>query len=63
VLKLNPDDVALLDGAALPVAIETDAALARGALRLETVSGWIEDAPALRLERLRAGLDRISAAR
>ncbi|HEY0270303.1 MAG TPA: hypothetical protein VGC10_04860 [Sphingomonas sp.] len=63
VLKLHPDDVALLDGAALPVAVEADAALARGALRLETVSGWIEDSPALRLERLRAGLDRISAAR
>jgi flagellar assembly protein FliH len=63
VLKLNPEDIMLLDGAALPVAIEADAALARGALRLETVSGWIEDSPALRLDRLRAGLDRIAAAR
>lgn len=63
VLKLHPDDVVLLDGAALPVAIEADGMIARGALRLETVSGWIEDGPALRLDRLRVGLDRIAAAR
>lgn len=63
VLKLNSDDIALLDGAPLPVAIEADAGLAPGHLKLETVSGWIEDSPALRLEKLRAGLDRISAAR
>ena len=63
VLKLNPDDVMLLDDVALPVAIEADATLARGALRLETVSGWIEDSPALRLARLHAGLDRVAAAR
>jgi flagellar assembly protein FliH len=63
VLKLHPDDAALIDDAALPVAIEADATLAQGALRLETLSGWIEDSPALRLDRLRAGLDRIAAAR
>lgn len=63
VLKLNPDDVAYLDGAALPVAIEADAGVSPGNLRLETVSGWIEDGLAVRLERLRCGLDRIAAAR
>jgi flagellar assembly protein FliH len=63
VLKLNPDDVAYLDGAALPVAIEADASISPGNLRLETVSGWIEDGLAVRLERLRCALDRIAAAR
>jgi hypothetical protein len=32
-------------------------------LLLETGAGWIEDGPAVRLDRLRAELDRIGAAR
>ena len=63
VLKLNPDDLARLDGAELPVRAEGDAMLQPGELRLETVGGAIEDGPGLRLERLRAALDRIAAAR
>lgn len=63
VLKLNPADAARLAGVALPVAMETDAALAPGALRLETANGCIEDSPALRLERLKIALDRVAAAR
>ena len=63
VLKLNPDDLARLDGAELPVHAEGDAMLQPGELRLETAGGAIEDGPGLRLERLRAALDRIAAAR
>jgi flagellar assembly protein FliH len=63
VLKLNPADLARLDGAELPVAAEADATLSPGELRLETANGSIEDGPGLRLERLRSALDRIAAAR
>jgi flagellar assembly protein FliH len=63
VLKLNPADLARLDGAELPVAAEADATLSPGELRLETANGSIEDSPGLRLERLRTALDRIAAAR
>jgi|GEM_PF-2551646 len=63
VLKLNPDDLARLDGAELPVHAEADPMLQPGELRLETAGGAIEDGPGLRLERLRASLDRISAQR
>jgi flagellar assembly protein FliH len=63
VLKLNPDDLARLDGAELPVRAEGDAMLQPGELRLETAGGAIEDGPGLRLERLRAALDRIAAQR
>jgi flagellar assembly protein FliH len=62
-LRLHPDDAALLADAALDVAIEPDAALARGAVLLETSDGWVEDGPAVRLERLRAALDQVAAAR
>ena len=61
-LRVNPQDVPLLEGARIPVAIIGDPAIARGALVLETGEGWIEDGPAIRLERLRAELDRMGAA-
>jgi len=60
-LRLHPDDAALLAGAELPVPIAPDASLPRGMLRLETGHGWIEDGPQVRLERLRAELDRMAA--
>lgn len=63
VLKLCPADMARIDGAELPLPAEADPALAPGELRLETGSGSIEDGPGLRLERLRAALDRIAASR
>jgi flagellar assembly protein FliH len=62
-LRLHPDDLALLDGADLPVPAEADATLVPGSLKLETAQGWIEDGPAQRLERLRIALDRVEAAR
>ena len=47
VLRLHPDDLALV-GARLPPGLETraDPALERGALRLETAAGGVEDGPA-----------------
>lgn len=60
-MRLHPEDVPLLADAALPVAIEADDTLERGAIRIETATGWIEDSPAIRLERLRAELDRMGA--
>ena len=62
-LRVNPEDAALLADAELEVAIEADPELPRGAVLLETAEGWIEDGPAIRLERLRAELDKVAAAR
>lgn len=47
VLRLHPDDLALI-AAALPDGLEThpDPALERGALRLESANGGVEDGPA-----------------
>lgn len=63
VLKLNPDDISRLNGAELPVSVEADPTLAPGDLRLETGAGAIEDGASVRLERLRAALDRVAGAR
>lgn len=60
-MRLNPEDVPLLAEAGLTVAIEPDPTLGRGAIRIETATGWIEDSPAIRLERLRVELDRMGA--
>ncbi|MFN3944672.1 MAG: FliH/SctL family protein [Allosphingosinicella sp.] len=62
-LRCHPDDAELLAGAALDVPIAPDPALERGTLILETGHGWVEDGPAVRLERLRAELDRMGAPR
>jgi flagellar assembly protein FliH len=63
VLKLNPEDLSRLNSAELPVSVEADPALAPGDLRLETDGGSIEDGPSVRLERLRAALDRVASTR
>lgn len=60
-LLVHPDDLALLAGANIAVKLVGDPALARGSVRLECGSGWIEDGPAVRLERLKAALDRLGA--
>ena len=62
-LRVNPDDAALLAEAKLELEIETDPALPRGTVLLETADGWIEDGPAIRLDRLRAELDKVAASR
>lgn len=60
-LRANPEDIELLETAELEVELVADASLARGSLVLETGHGWIEDGPAVRLERLRNALDRMGA--
>ncbi|QPQ55353.1 hypothetical protein IC614_01700 [Allosphingosinicella flava] len=61
-LRLHPADLTLLEPARLSVAMVPDPSLERGTLLLETGEGWIEDGPAVRLERLRIALDKMGAA-
>jgi flagellar assembly protein FliH len=60
-LRVHPEDIAYLVPADLELKLEADPTLERGALVLETGHGWIEDGPQVRLERLRAALDRMAA--
>jgi flagellar assembly protein FliH len=60
-LRVNPGDLPLIEGARIPVEIVADPAIERGGLLLETGQGWIEDGPTVRLDRLRAELDRMGA--
>lgn len=60
-LLLHPDDVPLLSAARIPVDLAADPSLTRGSIVLECGEGWIEDGPAIRLDRLRAALDRMGA--
>ena len=62
-LKVHPEDLALFEDCDLDIPVEGDLALERGAVMIETADGWIEDGPAIRLERLRAELDKVAAAR
>lgn len=59
-LRLNPDDVALLDGK-LPSTIFAagDATVARGSFVLESASTVVEDGPELWLEQLAAAIERV----
>lgn len=60
-LRAHPDDIIHLQNAALDVPLEADPGLTRGSIVLETGNGWIEDGPAVRLEKLRTELDRMGA--
>lgn len=62
-LLVHPDDLPWLEGAGLPVELAAEPALARGSVVLETGHGWIEDGPEVRLERLRAQLDKMASKR
>ena len=55
-LWVHPDDAALLAGCPLAMAVESDAAMMRGTVRIETSTGWIEHGRAVYLEELRAAL-------
>lgn len=55
-LWLHPDDIALLDGADLPLEMHADPALERGALRIDCSMGWVEDSRSIHLDALRAAL-------
>lgn len=63
-LRVHPDDVALLDGR-LPRTIFAvgDAAVARGSFVLEAASTIVEDGPALWLEQLETMIDRLPVPR
>lgn len=56
ILRLHPDDLALLANADLPLKCSADANMARGTLRIECSDGWIEHGPALILDRLERAL-------
>jgi len=60
-LRAHPDDLQYLETADLAVPLQGDPSLSRGSLVLETGHGWIEDGPAVRLDRLRAELDKMAA--
>lgn len=62
-LRIHPDHVELLRGAELGLEVEGDASLEPGAVVLETGHGWVEDGPTVRLERLRAELDKMAGRR
>jgi flagellar assembly protein FliH len=60
-LRAHPDDIPYLEAGHLDIALHPDATLSRGSIVLETGHGWIEDGPAVRLDRLRAELDKMVA--
>jgi flagellar assembly protein FliH len=60
-LRAHPDDIHYLEPATLVPVLQADPSLPRGTLVLETGHGWIEDGPEIRLERLRAALDKMAA--
>lgn len=62
-LRAHPDDIPYLQAGHLEVPLHADPTLTRGAIVLETGHGWIEDGPAVRLDRLRAELDKMVAPR
>jgi flagellar assembly protein FliH len=62
-LRLNPADQARLDGATLAMTVLVDPSLPEGTILAETASGWIEDGPAIRLERLRSLLETMGCTR
>ena len=62
-LRVHPADAGLLVQSDLDIQITPDGTLQRGTIVVETGQGWIEDGPAVRLERLRAELDKMAAAR
>jgi len=60
-LRLHPTDVIRLQGANISVEMVGDPMLAPGTIVLDTGTGWVEDGPHVRLEKLRAQLDRLGA--
>ncbi|MBB6426481.1 FliH/SctL family protein [Sphingopyxis sp. JAI128] len=55
-LWVHPDDAALLADGPLTLSIESDPAMLRGTIRLETSTGWIEHGRAVYLDELRSAL-------
>ena len=61
-LCVHPDDAALLADCPLPLALESDPAMMRGTVRIETSTGWIEHGRAVYLDELSAALGEGAAA-
>lgn len=61
-LCVHPDDAALLTDCPLSLAIESDSAMMRGTVRIETSTGWIEHGRAVYLDELCAALGEGAAA-
>lgn len=61
-LWAHPDDAALLADCPLTLAVQSDPAMMRGTIRLETSTGWIEHGRAVYLDELRAALGEGTAA-
>ncbi len=55
-LWVHPEDAALLVDCPMPLAVESDPAMMRGTVRIETSTGWIEHGRAVYLDELRAAL-------
>lgn len=53
---VNPEDVALLEDAGLPLTLCADSMAARGSIRIDCSAGWIEAGTALYLDALRVEL-------
>jgi len=60
-VRLHPTDVARLQGASIGLEMVGDPLLAPGTIMIDTGSGWVEDGPNVRLDKLRAQLDRLGA--
>jgi flagellar assembly protein FliH len=56
-LRVNPDDLALLEDHEFGLPLTPDASVSRGGVRLDTADGWIEDGLDVQLSRLKAMLD------
>jgi flagellar assembly protein FliH len=62
-LRLHPADVVRLDGLRPDLKLVADPSIHEGSVVAETASGWIEDGPAIRMEKLRGLLDAMSSRR
>lgn len=60
-LLVNPADLPLFARTRVPIEIAADPAIERGGVRVEWGRGCIEDGPSVRLERLRASLEKLAA--
>lgn len=62
-LRLNPADVARLEGLRPDLKLIADPSIHEGSVVAETAHGWVEDGPAIRMEKLRGLLDQMSSRR
>lgn len=62
-MRLHPEDHERLRDARIDVEMVSDSHLAPGTILLETGDGWLEDGPQVRLDKLRAALDRLGVPR